>query len=452
MKTAMLRPLLLVVLVLVTHASTAAGASHDQPNIVLILADDLGYADLGVQGAPDVVTPHLDSLAANGIRCTDAYVTSPVCSPSRAGILTGRYQNRFGFEFLVNDKSIVSPGRKVGLATDETTIADRMKALGYATGCIGKWHVGDQREFLPMNRGFDEFYGTLGQSSYFSPMLIDSRRGPKPKKIATPGYYTTDDYSRRAVEFIREHRDGPFFLYLAHFAVHKPHEATAKYLARFSDVKDPTRRAYLAMLSAMDDGVGQLLGVLRESGIEENTLVFFLSDNGGTQGSSNAPLRGKKGSTWEGGIRTPLLVQWKSRLPAGAVYSHPVISLDLLPTCIAAGGGTVDASWKLDGVNLLPFFEGIHNHAPHGALYWRFATQWAIRRGDWKLVQAREGKGGSIQIAKEGPVRLYCLADDMTEQNDLSGAEPPRAAALRRLWGAWAAELPVPHWHPAPVK
>ena len=194
------------------------------------------------------------------------------------------------------------------------------------------------------------------------------------------------------------------------------------------------------------------LAVLRESGIEENTLVFFLSDNGGTQGSSNAPLRGKKGSTWEGGIRTPLLVQWKSRLPAGAVYSHPVISLDLLPTCIAAGGGIVDASWKLDGVNLLPFFEGRQNDAPHDALYWRFGTQWAIRRGDWKLLQAREGKGGSIQIAKEGPVRLYCLADDIAEENDISGAEPPRAAALRRLWEAWAAELPEPHWHPAPVE
>jgi arylsulfatase A-like enzyme len=178
---------LLLVLVLVTHASTSDGASHDKPNIVLILADDLGYADLGVQGAPDVVTPHIDSLAANGIRCTDAYVTSPVCSPSRAGILTGRYQNRFGFEFLVNDTSIVSPGRKVGLAADETTIADRMKALGYVTGCIGKWHVGDEHEFLPMNRGFDEFYGTLGQSGYFSPMLIDSRRGPKPQKINAPG-------------------------------------------------------------------------------------------------------------------------------------------------------------------------------------------------------------------------------------------------------------------------
>ncbi|MEM1444371.1 MAG: sulfatase-like hydrolase/transferase, partial [Verrucomicrobiota bacterium] len=419
-----------------------------KPNVIIIFADDLGYEDLGVQGSTEAITPHLDSIAENGIRFTNGYVTSPVCSPSRAGLLTGRYQNRFGFEFLAQDDAVPLPGHKVGLDPDEVTIAERMKELGYVTGCIGKWHLGDEEEFLPMNHGFDEFYGTLGQSGYYTPMLLDSRLGDKPKKVSKPGYYVTDDYSRRAVEFVREHKDKPFFLYLSHFAVHKPHDATEAYLSRFPHIEDETRRAYLAMLSAMDDGVGKLLATLEETGLANSTLVAFLSDNGGTMGSSNAPLNGRKGGTWEGGIRVPFLMQWKSHLPAGKVYEDPVLSLDLLPTAVVAAGGIVQSDWSLDGVDLIPFLNGEREGCPHEALYWRFGTQWAIRMGDWKALQAREAKGGNIQIANEGPLRLFQLSDDIGEAKDLQPENGGRAGKLRADWERWNAELPEPFWRP----
>ena len=427
-------------------------SNADGPNIIVIVADDLGYQDLGIQGAPDVATPHLDSVAAAGIRCTHAYVTAPVCSPSRAGFLTGRYQNRFGFEFLADKGSIVPSGQRLGLATSETTIATRLKRLGYATGCIGKWHIGYEEEFFPTNRGFDEFYGSLGQSNYFNPTLVDSRVSNKPRKVHGSGYYLTDDYGRRAIDFVERHRNHKFFLYLPHFAVHKPHEASQRYLTRFRSISDPTRHHYLGMLSAMDDAIGELLSTLRQYEIEDNTMIIFFSDNGGTGGSSNLPLRGKKGATWEGGIRTPFLVQWKSRLPAGRKFDGLISSLDVLPTAIAAAGGDIDPGWKLDGVDLLPYFEGDKSGSPHDSLYWRFGTQWAIRSGTWKLLQAREGKGGTIQIAKQGPVRLYDLASDIAEENDLAAKRPEKVDELRRRWESWNAKLPNPSWKPRPIE
>ncbi|QGJ71966.1 Hypothetical protein PBC10988_36790 [Planctomycetales bacterium 10988] len=424
----------------------------DQPNIIVIFADDLGYEDLGVQGSPDAKTPFIDSLATNGVRCTSAYVTAPVCSPSRAGLLTGRYQNRFGFEFLVNDDSIVLPGKQVGLDPGETTIAYQMNRLGYATGCVGKWHLGKEEPFFPTERGFDEFYGTLGQSGHYEPVLYDSRQGRKGKKIRTEGYYTTDDFSRRAVEFIHDHRQEPFFLYLAHFAVHTPHVAPEHYLSRFPNVSDPERKTYLAMLSAMDDGVGKVLAALQETGLEENTMVIFLSDNGGTKGSSNKPLEGRKGNTWEGGIRTPFLVQWKGKLQPGTEFDGMISSLDILPTSIAAAGGKIDPNWELDGVNILPYLTGERQGDPHEVLFWRFGTQWAVRSQDWKLLQAREASGGTIQIANTGPVRLFNLDEDIGEENDLTAKNPEKAEELRRLWEAWAAELPEPSWQPKPLE
>ncbi len=435
----------------------AAGKAPSQPNIVVILADDLGYHDLGVQGCEDIPTPHIDSLATNGIRCTDAYVSASVCSPSRAGLITGRYQNRFGFEFLVNGTSIVAEGEKAGLATGEATFAGRMKALGYTTGCIGKWHLGVEPEFRPTQRGFDEFYGSLGQSNYFTPRLVDSLKDPEPHTLKkTEGYYLTDDYAARAVDFINRHHHGgaPFFLYLPHFAVHKPWDATQEYLNRVpKDVTDKKRRTYAAMTIALDDAVGEVLDALRQHGLEDNTLIFFLSDNGGTGGAGdNTPLRGAKGSTWEGGFRTPFLVQWKDRLPAGKVYSGLIISLDLLPTALAAAGGEIDPAWKLDGVNLLPYLDGSQgpDASPHDTLYWRFGTQWAIRQGPWKLLQSREGKGGNIQIANTGPVRLYNLTDDIAEETDLAPTHPDKVKELQDLWNAWDQQLPEPKWRPNP--
>jgi len=440
---------------LAKHEGTSAAtpAPDSKPNVILILADDLGYEDLGIQGSTDAITPHIDSLATNGIRCTQAYITSPVCSPSRAGILTGRYQNRFGFEFLAGSEVTAPKSTSIGLPPEEVTFADRMKDLGYVTGCVGKWHVGDEKEHFPTARGFDEFYGSLGQSNYYTPRICDSRKGPKSFLIQEPGYYLTDDYSRRAVEFIDKHQAEPFFLYLPHFAVHKPNQATDKYLERFPNVSDPKRRTYVAMLSAMDDAVGLVLEALRRNDLEDNTLLFFLSDNGGSGsgGASNDPLHGGKGSTWEGGIRTPLFIQWKARLPQSKLFRRPVISLDLLPTAIAAAGGQTSEDWNLDGTDLLPYLLGEQKGNPHDALYWRFGTQWAIRKGDWKLLQAREEKGGSIQIAKEGPTRLFNLSEDISEEQDQAAAKPEHARMLWEMWETWAKELPEPAWHPMPV-
>jgi arylsulfatase A-like enzyme len=267
--------------------------------------------------------------------------------------------------------------------------------------------------------------------------------------VRAPGYYLTDDYARRAAACVQQHSTKPFFLYLPHFAAHSPYQADAARLAKFAHLTDSKRRTYAAMISALDDAVGTLLAALRNSSLEEHTLLIFLSDNGGTGGvGDNRPLRGGKGSTWEGGIRTPLLVQWKGTLPAGLVYREPVSSLDILPTALVAAGAEGDAKWELDGVNLIPFLTGEATAAPHEMLYWRFGPQRAIRSGAWKLVQAREERGGSIQLAKTGPWRLYNLRQDPAEQNDLTTEHPDKARKLTQQWEKWNAQLPPPAWQP----
>lgn len=426
-------------------------APENAPNIIVIVADDLGYEDLSINNTNHAQTQYIDSIAKNGIRFTNAYITAPVCSPSRAGFLTGRYQNRFGFEFLVNEVSILKEGHTNGLPPTEVTLATRMKEQGYVTGCIGKWHVGTEEECLPTNRGFDEFYGTLRQGNYFTPNLVDSRIDTKPRKVSDSDYYLTDDYAERAVEFIETHQKRPFFLYLPHFAVHKPHDASPEYLKRFRHIEDPVRQSYLAMLSAMDDAVGRVLAALKKADLEDNTLILFFSDNGGTQGSSNLPLRGKKGSTWEGGVRTPFLIQWKDQFEGGGQFDGIVSALDVFPTTLAAAGVKVEPEWQLDGVNLIPILQGQKGDLSNRTLYWRFGTQWAIRKGPWKLLQAREARGGDIQIAKVGPVRLFHLENDMAEEDDLAPGIPDKVESLQKRWEDWNATLPEPSWRPRPI-
>ncbi len=439
-------------------ASTAAAQDAPKPNIVVILADDLGYSDLGVQGGKDVPTPHIDSIAKAGVRCTNGYVSGPYCSPTRAGLLTGRTQMRFGHEF--NEGGPASR-EKFGLPLSETTFAQRMKALGYATGAVGKWHLGTTADHRPMKRGFDEFYGTLANTPFLHPQLVDSRVGPDPKRVEDASYYTTDAYRERAVDLIRGWKDKPFFLYLPFNACHVPIQATAKYLDRFKEIQDKTRQGYAAMLSALDDAVGAVLAALRESGLEERTLVCFVSDNGGPMtkmgpnGSNNRPLKGQKGDTWEGGVRVPFLVQWKGRLPAGKVYEKPVIQLDLLPTAVAAAGGEVRADWALDGVNLLPYLEGKAAGEPHETLAWRFGPQWAIRQGPWKLVQGYDYDApaqGPVNETKVTPPMLFNLAEDVGEAKNLAAEQPDRVRAMRSAWETWNARLQPPAWVPAPPR
>src|SRR5262245_6447241 len=327
----------LSIVLLPSFAALAADAK--KPNILIILADDLGYADVGFHGCKDIPTPNIDSIARNGVRCTNGYVSGPYCSPTRAGLLTGRYQQRFGHEFNPG-------GGTAGMPVDQVTLADRLKKAGYATGLVGKWHLGSAPQFHPQKRGFDEYFGFLGgQHAYFpekgnkaDPIL----RGTEP---VDEQEYLTDAIARESVAFIERHKKEPFFLYMAFNAVHTPMHATDKYLKRVANISDVKRHIYAAMLSAADDAVGAVLAKLKEAGLEENTLIFFFSDNGGPtmkgttiNGSRNEPLRGSKRQTLEGGIRVPFAVQWKGKLPAGKVYDKPVIQLDIQPTALAAAG------------------------------------------------------------------------------------------------------------------
>src|ERR1700722_1494224 len=361
-----LRASLCVGLFAFMFASPANGAGPPRkPNIVILLADDMGFADVGFQGCRDIPTPHIDSLAKSGVRFTNGYVSGPYCSPTRAGLMTGRYQTRFGHEF--------NPGNKpdIGLSLAETTLADRLKAVGYVTGLVGKWHLGSAPKFHPHRRGFDEFFGFLGgDHSYFrnpaaAPMLrcdtvVDERE------------YLTDAFAREAVAFIDRHQHEPFFLYLAFNAVHTPMHATNERLPRFDSIPDKRRRPYAAMLTAVDESIGRVLDKLRSAGLEEDTLIFFFSDNGGPtmlgttiNGSSHSPLRGSKRTTLEGGIRVPFAARWPGKIPAGKVYEDPIIQLDILPTALAAAGVEVKPQWKLDGVNLLPYLTGQSTGRPH---------------------------------------------------------------------------------------
>jgi arylsulfatase A-like enzyme len=434
------RLLLLVLAVLILAAVPGMAAEPRKPNVIVFLSDDVGYGEFGFQGNTEIPTPNIDSIATNGVRFTQGYVSGPYCSPTRAGLMTGRYQTRFGHEFNGGGGA---GGRGFGLPLTEKTMADRLKALGYATACIGKWHLGGPPDYLPMKRGFDEFYGTVANTPFFNPPnFVDSRVAAEIRPVKDESFYTTDAYAERAVDWIGKNRDRPFFLYFPFNAQHAPLQATKKYLDRFPKIEDENRRKFAAMMSAMDDAVGRVLAKVRQIEQEENTLVVFFSDNGGPTRqttSKNGPLRGFKATTLEGGVRVPFCLQWKGKAPAGKVYDHPVIQLDILPTAVAAAGGTIDPEWKLDGVDLLPYLTGKKTGQPHEVLYWRFGEQWAIRKGDWKLVASRiDGK----------EARLFNLKDDIGESKDLTAAEAEKARDLLAAWKAWNAEQKPPLWGP----
>ncbi len=434
-------------LVVLGGFAPAAAGGAARPNILFIVADDMGYADVGFHGCRDVPTPNLDALAAAGVRCTSGYVSGPYCSPTRAGLLTGRYQTRFGHEF--------NPGPGHGLPLSETTLAGRLKAAGYATGLVGKWHLGARPEHHPQRRGFDEFYGFLGGAhSYID--AADVLRGTEPVKGID---YTTDAFGREAAAFIERHRAGPWFLVLSFNAVHTPMHATAERLAKFAGIGDRQRRTYAAMMLAMDEAVGRVRRTLGEASLERDTLVAFLSDNGGPtmrgttiNGSRNDPLRGSKRTTLEGGIRVPFVVSWPGQLKPG-VYEQPVIQLDLAATALAAAGVAVQPEWKLDGIDLLPFLSGARPGPPHAALFWRMGDQMAVRAGGFKLVRydrnADRPAGGRRQAVTSA--RLYQLDGDIGEATDLAAARPDKVRELQSLWDAWNESNVAPAWGGGPA-
>jgi len=410
----------------------------DKPNILFIVGDDMGYADVGFHGCKDIPTPNLDALAASGVRFTNGYVSGPYCSPTRAGLVTGRYQTRFGHEF--------NPSGKDGLPLTEITVADRLKAAGYVTGLVGKWHLGTEPAMHPQKRGFDEFYGFLGGAhSYFDAGGI--LRNTEPVKEMD---YTTDAFGREAVAFIERHKNKSWFLYLSFNAVHTPMHATEERLAKFPGIPDKERRTYAAMTLAMDEAVGVVRKKLASLGLGQKTFILFISDNGGPtmpgvtiNGSRNDPLRGSKRTTLEGGIRVPFLIAWPGHLKPG-VYDQLVIQLDATATALAIAGAKAD---KVEGVNLLPFLTGEKSGTPHDALCWRFGQQMAIRAGDYKLV--RYDSNADTRTGARQPVtavKLYNLANDIGESKDLAMVHPDKVKELQAKWDAWNQSNVAPLW------
>jgi arylsulfatase A-like enzyme len=449
-------PVVLFVIVLDLAVHDAWGET--KPNVIVILTDDQGFADLGIQGSvDDVLTPHIDALAKNGVRMSHGYVTAPQCVPSRAGLLTGRHQQRFGLE--VN--------RQGPLPLQELTIAERLKPAGYVSGVVGKWHLdgtpskqpggpaagpgselssqgqeeGQATElqpatdprFLPEHQGFDEFF--IGSRlRYIASHDLEGRPLRGEARSVTDARFRIDVQTEAALSFIRRHADERFFLYLGYSAPHAPLDATPKYVNRFPDATG-ARKLGLAMISAIDDGVGRIVSVLRELALEDETIIFFLSDNGAQMrkaawnGSLNTPLLGGKGLLTDGGIRVPFILSWKGVLPAGRVYEHPVSSLDIAATAIAAAG--LPVAPELDGVNLAPYLLGEKAGTPHPTLYWRWRSQAAIRKGRWKLVK----------LANEQSF-LFDLESAEGERRNVRASHPELAASLDAELREWASQFP----------
>jgi len=431
--------ILLIPMALMVHGSEPA--KKDKPNVIIILTDDQGWDDVGFNGGTDIQTPHLDALAASGVAFSQGYVSHPYCSPSRAGLLTGRYQQQYGHECNPGyvDYDTENPP---GLPLSETLLPQLLKKKGYVTGAIGKWHLGDAPKFWPTERGFDYWYGFSGGGrGYWSDPNISEQKklrrsdGESDEEEVS---YLTDDFTDDALEFIQRHKEDPFFLYLAYNAPHSPIQATYHYLERTNYLENGTRGAYAAMVVAVDDGVGKIMSFLEEAGIRENTLVIFLSDNGGADnlGASNRPFRGRKGMLFEGGIRVPFCMAWPHEIREGLIYKQAVSALDLFPTVLAAAGVSVPKDLELDGVNLLHLLEN-----PDGMtmrpLYWRYSggQGWAVRMGRYKLVNQH--------------LKALCLFDmvkDPYEQKNLFEQEPEQAEILQLLYEAWNSDNVSPLW------
>ncbi len=415
--------------------ATVARAEPNQPNIILIFTDDHGWADLSCQGVfDDVKTPNIDRLAASGVRMTNGYVTAPQCVPSRGGLLSGQYQNKLGLE---SNNAAKEPDGLGGF-NRSLTIAERLKQAGYATGMAGKWHLGPGNEIV--DHGFDHVYYKNSARPATANMTLDGKDRPLGEDDTK--IYHIDACSMAACSFIERYKDQPFFFYLAYRAPHVPLDATQKYLDRFPGPMPERRRKALAMLSAVDDGVGDILRTLGKLKLRNKTLIFLIGDNGaplkihkldapgigaGWDGSLNDPMNGEKGMVSEGGIRVPYVVAWPGTIPGGQVYEHPVISLDVAATANALAGLPDDP--VLDGVNLVPYLSGKKKGAPHEVLYWRWTGQAAIRKGKWKYVTG------------DNRHYLYDMENDYEELNNLYTTQPELARQLRTELENWTNTL-----------
>jgi arylsulfatase A-like enzyme len=418
-------------------------AAARKPNIVLIVADGLGYADAGFQGSREILTPNIDALAAKGVQFTNGYASHPFGSPARAGLLTGRYQQRFGHE---NDIAFNPRDALSGLPLSELTLATMLRQAGYRTGAVGKWHLGAHPRFHPLKRGFDEFFGfTGGGHDYFDPgnagdtreLFAPVERDGKPAAVYE---YLTTAFGKEAASYVERNAAHPFFLYVAFNAPHTPLQAPNSMTQLYSGIADQERRIYAAMVSVMDESVGRILFNLRMRKLERDTLIVFLSGNGGSvqdNASSNGPLRSAKRTLYEGGIRVPFAMHWTGQLPEGHQYHEPVISLDIVPTALAAAAVAAPAARKFDGVNLLPHLAGKVAGRPHEHLYWRIfgGHQSAVRDSRYKLIRDAEGS-----------TQLYDLQADLGETNDLAKEKPAVVKSLSASLSHWSRTLAAPKW------
>lgn len=419
-----------------------------QPNILFILSDDAGYADFGFQGSKDFKTPNLDQLAKSGVKFTQGYVSAAVCGPSRAGFLTGKYQQKFGFEEnnvpgIMTNSALI--GDEMGLPLDQVTVADHLKKLGYRTAIFGKWHMGNADKYHPTKRGFDEFYGFRGGArSYWE--LTEERKKERPEDRLERGFedykeskkYLTDDLADATIGFIERNKKRPFFAYLSFNAVHTPMEAREDDLKKVPAHLKGKRRTLAAMTMGMDRAIGRVLDRLEVLGLSENTLIVFANDNGGPSDSNkscNDPLSGTKANHLEGGIRIPFLMSWKGHIKANSTYTYPISTLDLLPTFVTAGGGDVSKIEGLDGVNLMPYIKGENSTKPHETLYWKKEARGAIRHNQWKLLRF-----------PDRPAELYNIEEDISEVNDLAAEKPELVRALYKKLFEWELTLTRPLW------
>lgn len=423
---------------------------QSKPNVIIILTDDQGYGDVGFNGCKDIPTPNIDRLAKNGVVFRNAYVSYAVCAPSRAGLLTGRYQDRFGY----SRNPLYRPfDDQIGVSLNEQMLPDVLQQSGYNTMAIGKWHLGTHEKFRPWNRGFKEFFGFLGGGHRYFPeeYTIENQDDAKNeeqsyrtklirnKQAVEESEYSTDAFSREAVSYIERNKENPFFLYLAYNAPHAPLQATQKYLDRFNQIRDPKRKTYAAMVSAVDDGVGTILKKLEDLKISENTIVIFLSDNGGPMkdnASNNGPLRGGKGSLFDGGIRVPFAMQWPKQIKPNSEYAQPIISLDIFATVVANIDGVSKPKNLLDGVNLLPYLKGTNKEAPHEYLFWR--------NFDQKNYAVLHQSGLKEVILKDTNLSIYNLKKDIGEKENVINQNGQMLLQMEQQRKKWEANTIPP--------
>ncbi|HEX3601754.1 MAG TPA: sulfatase [Lacipirellulaceae bacterium] len=451
-----MRTLLSLILLALLIPLSAFAADSQHPNIVFILADDLGYADLACFGSKYYETPNIDRLATEGMRFTNGYSCGPNCQPSRAALMSGQYGPRTGI-YTVGDidrfdwrsRPLRPVDNVTSLPLDKITIADTLKKAGYATGMFGKWHLGMDADHFPAKRGFDEAIESSGVHFDFK---------TTPKTDYPKGQYLADFLTDHAVDFIERHKDQPFFLYLPHFGVHAPHQAKPELISKFKGkppVGGQKSAAYAAMIASVDESVGRVVATLDKLGLTDNTLVIFSSDNGGVGGyeraglsrngvTDNAPLKGGKGMLYEGGIRVPYIFRWKGKIQPATENDTPIMGIDLYPTLVEVAGTKAPTDYPLDGQSLMPLLTGAQKALGRSGLAWHFPGYLGFGPGEWRTTPAgavRFGDWKLIEFFEDGRQELYNLKDDVGEQHNLAAAEPDKAEELHDKMLAWREQL-----------